>query len=473
MLTNNVVTQADYAGLAGFGGGELGTAQALEDLNKALGTTGTGGLGTQFTDGSALRVESLEATLKVVTHRDEHIKFWKKVAKLPAYNTVEEYNRLDSYGADVEAFFEEGGLPGAEDAEYSRQTGLVKFLGTTRVINHPLTLVRPAHGDVVARETTNGVSWLLGKMENALFFANDQYNPLAFKGLRQLMMEGQLGGDSPVNTHVIDLRGQAMTEEHLETAAQIIADNYGRMTDIFLGVKAMGDLAKTFFPKERVGLPAPTNGRVGVPITQFASQNGLVEFNPDVFLKQPGNFKATADTDAPAAPAAPTTAVSASTYNLFTASDAGDYYYKVSAINYKGESLATVTAAAQTVAAGEKVSITITRVTTSPAASAYKIYRSAKNGSADSCQLIATVKDAGTGATQVAVDENWTLPGTTEAFGLDLDPNQVISFKQLAPLMKMPLATIATSVRFMILLYGVLQLYAPKKTVLFKNIGQA
>jgi hypothetical protein len=69
-------------GLNGFGS----TSQAdLDELKKAL---EAGYAITNQTGGSALRVESLEASLKVVTHTNSHIKLWKKIPKSPAYSTV-------------------------------------------------------------------------------------------------------------------------------------------------------------------------------------------------------------------------------------------------------------------------------------------------------------------------------------------------------------------------------------------------
>ena len=57
-----------------------------------------------------------------------------------------------------------------------------------------------------------------------------------------------------------------------------------------------------------------------------------------------------------------------------------------------------------------------------------------------------------------------------EAFLID-SGEDVWSFKQLAPLMKMDLAVLSPATRFMLLLYGTPILYAPKKMVTFKNIG--
>jgi hypothetical protein len=48
-----------------------------------------------------------------------------------------------------------------------------------------------------------------------------------------------------------------------------------------------------------------------------------------------------------------------------------------------------------------------------------------------------------------------------------------MSVKQLAPMIKIPLATIDSSIRWMQLLYIVAVLYSPQKNVVFKNIGRA
>ena len=66
-------------------------------------------------------------------------------------------------------------------------------------------------------------------------------------------------------------------------------------------------------------------------------------------------------------------------------------------------------------------------------------------------------------------DKNETLPNTYTAFMGEFTP-EVIAFKQLAPIMKMDLALLGPAYRWMILIYGVPQLYAPKKWMKFVNI---
>jgi uncharacterized PurR-regulated membrane protein YhhQ (DUF165 family) len=66
-------------------------------------------------------------------------------------------------------------------------------------------------------------------------------------------------------------------------------------------------------------------------------------------------------------------------------------------------------------------------------------------------------------------DKVATIANTYTAFMGEMTP-EVIAFKQLAPIMKMNLATLGPCIRWMILLYGVPVLYAPKKWMKFVNI---
>ena len=79
----NLVSWRDYDGIEGFG---ATTQQDVDNLNKALSAGQDRDPPGSITsgDGFALRVESLESTLKNVTYRMEHIRFWRNIPKLPA-----------------------------------------------------------------------------------------------------------------------------------------------------------------------------------------------------------------------------------------------------------------------------------------------------------------------------------------------------------------------------------------------------
>ena len=151
-INTDMVSWRDYEGVEGFGSA---SPEDVDDLNKAL-TVGqdrdppgsvTAG------DGFALRVESLDRTLRNVIYRAEHLRLFKAMPKVAAYNTVEEYNQIQGYGQnDDSAWIAEGDLPSETDSSYERKFAVTKYLGTTRIVSHVATLVKPAHGPIVAQE---------------------------------------------------------------------------------------------------------------------------------------------------------------------------------------------------------------------------------------------------------------------------------------------------------------------------------
>jgi len=448
----------------GFG---VGSMDQLQELNKAL-APGYETDHSLFTDGDALRVESLDASLKLVTWQAKQIKFWKAVPKDKAYSTVEEWNVLDQYGSEHGGFMIDGELPPTEDSSYERQTGLVKFIGTTREITLGMTWIRTAHGDVIARETKNGILWLLEKLERALFWGDSSVIPVEFDGVFTQLLAANAGTEN-----IRDLRGDPLSQEEMEDGSRIVADNFGNATDFWGSFKAISDLGKQMYPKERIIPPAlnATEGRVGVALTEFVSEAGLVKLNGDVFLKSRG-APPTAGTSpkAPAAPTAVAGAPGASADSLFVAADAGNYFYRITAINRFGESTA-VNVGPVAIVAGDGVTIVITDGGGAQPATGYRIYRTEVGGAVETAHYITQIaRDKITPANTDFDELNEWLPNTTSALMIQ-NNEQGLGFKQLSPLVKLPLARISASVRWMQLMAGLMIIYAPKKHIVFKNIG--
>ena len=446
-----------------------GTVGELEELTKALGTGEQGAAYGSFNDMSALRPQSLEATLKVVTAGMEQIKFWKRIGKKQAFNTVEEFNVMDSMGGNSSPFFVEGGLPNEEDSNYLRQSQYVKFLGTTRVITHPATLVRNTVGDIVARETTNGTTWLLMQLEKALYFGDSSLDPLAFDGVFT-QVRNFVAGKSYANQHIIDMKGQPLDENTMEDAAAIIADNFGRGNlELHMTNQVNKDLSKLIMGSSgRQRIMMGQEAMLGAPVRGYEANSGPVEFLNNVFLKPQATVPVASAKGSPLTPTYPGSQLTAGTLAGATI-PANTYYYFVSAKNSAGES-AVATLGSVAVTLGQAVTITINRVVSDPPAKSYKVYRGATSD-ATLAQFAFEVADSGSTTTQVIVDSNASIPGSHTAMLLDNDSENVLSFKQLAPLMKLPLARISASERFMILLYGMIQVYNPRRIVVFKNIG--
>lgn len=487
----------DYQALqAGVGGAAFGShsQETVDLLQKALlGGSGRGSAGTTSPgDGGVLRPESLERTLKILTYRQKHIKFWKEINKEPAYNIFEEYNLMNEVGGDSGAFTNEGELPEEIDSQYERKGQQVKFIGVVGQVTHPMMVVRTAHGPAVTREVENKTLWLMRQLEVGLFKGRSDEIPREWDGVFKQILDGVsisdlntdlysatdvIGGSTRAATVVYDLRGGKLTEDIVEDATEGLINNYGMPHKIWGAPKTMSLLAKQYYPRQIVQTPA-TSGRVGFAVKEIETQNGVVALEQDIFLRsgrQHGVKLAPTTATSTKAPSAPTLSAAgpgADAKSMFKAADAGTYYFTATALNRFGESVASASISAL-LAAGESVALTVTDGGGGNGATAYKIYRSPV-GAADAAsnrKYMTTVKRGGGGgaATTAVTDRNWLLPGTSFAWMAPESGDQTYTFRQLAPMMRMPLATVAPSTRWMQLLYGTPIVYAPQFNVLFIN----
>ncbi|HUT78266.1 MAG TPA: hypothetical protein VM285_11295, partial [Polyangia bacterium] len=361
-MYGSFVTAQDYEGVQGFG---PASSEQLNSLFKALRTGTTpaqAGISVVPGDGSTLIPESLDSTLKNVTYKTKNIVAWKQWDKAPAYSTAEEYSRLREYGNGVAAFIQQGELPTEDDASYSREVDIVKFMGTTRRVTHVMQVVRSSVGNLIAQETTNGTMWLLRQVEKALFYGNASLVPEEFDGLFS-QLAAQLPSDN-----VLDMRGKPLNQEVVEEAAHIsrAVPNFGDPSDLHLGDGAYSDLAASFFPTQRSQIPqaaAAPDGYVGFTVNGQRTQAGPIRFNPNVFIEPGRGPLLTGLGDAAKRPEPPTVSAASAgapgggEVSKFIASDAGDYRYQVAARNRHGYSAPVDVdgGAGVTVAAGQKV----------------------------------------------------------------------------------------------------------------------
>jgi len=450
----------------GFG---MGTGQEVADLNKAL-SAGYATTPDTQSNGGAFRVESLDSSLKVLTYTDQHVKFWKRIPKGKATNTVEEYNQLTSYGTDTGGFLGEGELPDTQDSSYQRKASFVKFMGVTREVTHPMTLVNSAHGDVMSRMNQDGILWMLRKLENGLFWGNSK---LGAGGTESVEFDGL---DTQIVTgNTIDLAGKPLQEKHINMGAQLIVSNYGIPTDLFMPFEVYGQFAQEFYARQRMQMPTPGSTTAGTVVDKFNTHGGAVNMEPNIFLKKTKALPTEASSPkAPTKPASVVAELSANDDNAeFGKSGIGTYKYFVTAANRHGESVPTEVTAPVVFASADlskSVKLTITNASSSLSGVDYLVvYRTEADGSAAYQIARIPVASAAASAKTTFVDRDEVMPNTYTAFMGELT-QQVLEFKQLAPMMKMDLATLAPSYRWMILLYGMPILYAPAKWCRFRNI---
>jgi hypothetical protein len=292
----------------------------------------------------------------------DHIRLWKAVPKQPAYNTVEEFNQVQSYGQNPDAgFIGESDLPESDDSTYQRKYAVVKFMGTTRKVSYVASIIRPAHANLVAMETVNGTMHLLRMLEKQLFDGDSALQALQFDGFDKLIVSQSPAGN------IIDLRGKPLSEDILTDGALTVHDapNYGTPTHLFLNPKVKADLCKTFFPKERHDTFSKTNnGMVGLDIKGFTSPAGDVAFESDTFITD-GGAPTPAVGDATKIPGTPTISTGPTSpsdgASLFGADDGGNYCVHVQACNRYGRSAAVYVGGAPfAVSSGDKITFGVT-----------------------------------------------------------------------------------------------------------------
>ena len=357
-MENLGVSLNDYQN---FGQGAGNASQAEVDmLMKALSAgsiTGRDTTGLTNASGAPLKVESLESTLKILTNTERDVPVWKMIPKLAATNTVEEYNQLINYGLDGGGFTNEGELPEAADSVYKRNAQLVKFMGTTREVTHPMQLVNTMVGNMIQRETQNGTMWILRQVEKALPFGNASLVPQEWNGLIKQHFDGFGGSldayqDSEV---VVDARGKALSDDLVGAAAEGINRNYGFADKLIAPPIVFTDYVKRFTSMKLIqpNTPQVTAGVMGQKVVKITTQFGDIDLVDSKFWKSnPARLvNATAtSTKAPAVPVADGSAPKAvvvDTLNRFKASNNtlgittafdGDYFYAVAAKNRYGES---------------------------------------------------------------------------------------------------------------------------------------
>lgn len=481
-----------------FGQGFGSTSQAeVSDLYKALqagSITGRETDGALDASGAPLKVESLEGTLKSLTFSERDIRFWQRVPKMEAYNTVEEYLRYISPGSDRGGFVTETELPEEEDSVYQRASVLIKFLGVTKSVSLAMQMVRTGAGigNIVQRETKNGSLWILRKADRSLAFANSKISANEWDGYYALQQQAFSSLDAWHNsTSVIDLRGARVAEKNVEDAVLSIHQNFG-FADLLMGPPAVtSNIAKNFYQLKlfQPNTQQVTAGVVGQKVDKIQTQHGAIDMDDDIFLaRNPGRY--TTDTaTSPKAPANPIPAVSnaaklAHTDTLTKFGDGdGTYYYGVAAYNRYGESqVVSLDASVITVAKTDSVDLTFTSGGGAYPATGYVIYRSKVDASGTVASnvlypifqvAVSDLADGFDGAAALSIrDRNRSLPDCETAFIVQ-NNEEVWSFKQLAPLMKLDLALLSQARRFMVLLYGAPALYAPKKYVQLINVGTA
>lgn len=466
-IINNVANDGSVTGFGSMDASKVDALQKALAITQNYGTTAPGSLA----GASALAVEDLDRTLKLVTHGLEHLKLWKDIIKEKVVQTVHEYNVQNSYGQEVSPFFQMGGTPQGTDANYDREFIQVKYLGTQGAVQHNLTLIQAAHGPVIAREVKNKTVELLARNERAMFEADSAINSLEYDGIEAQIRakEAQsqykstaFAGYEAVGASdsvVVDVRGK-FDDGIAETMALTNVNNFGMAMDCYIGTDVHSVFSRDFYLKQRT-LP----GETLTSGNRVKEHTGSIDyrFKPSLF-NRPRISPLAATVSASAAPTVANLTSPAHADSEFLAADAGTYGYKVSMVYSDGETLPSAEISGA-VAAGDEVKV---EPTYAGAPLYMNVFRSAKDAAGSNWKFIGRVKVLGSGVA-VRIDINAVLPGAAKAYLLMHDAD-ALSWKQLGSMIKYDLAVTDTSYKWLQLMYGTPLVSAGRKHVIAENL---
>lgn len=440
----------------------------LVELNEAL-RKSAGLIGHQSPatpDGNAalspLVPQSIEGMLSVATHTMNEISLWRNIPKTSVSNSLHEYVVVEDHGLDLDPFIAEGG-GGTEfatgSASYDRKSVKVKYMAERRQISDVASMVGLI-GDnrtAMAEETERGTLSLMRKVESQLWHGDESLNSEGFDGIiKQISASGSK----------LDLNGSVPTPLLLqEILGEVYASpNYGRPDTIYVEPRIHAELIRQSVENGRHDMftrdPAQgvTFGQENIFIT---APYGKVKVESAPFLHTASLAPAAAigSQSTEAGYVAPTFAKGA---NAASNLAAGDYFYKVVAVGKSG-ALAPVTSGVQNVGAGEDVTITLSADAN---INYYRIYRSERNGAADTCRMIARV--AGDGTNYVDLGQH-SYNSSNIVFAQHTP--DAMQFVRLLDLIRRPLAETSTIRPFLLMLFGSPVVKLPRKMFVLEQAG--
>jgi hypothetical protein len=475
-----------FSGIHGFG---ALAASEFEALRKAISSGYDVGGATQ-TGGGAWRLEFLENTMAILTHKMKHIVFWNDLPKPTAKSTAVEYSRRVTNGSESGGWHLEGQLPEGHDATYDRKVALVKYLGDVREITMPFLL-----SDTLVNQrqetTESGTMWLLRVLERSLFKGNAKLGVASAESVEIDGLETYISRDASASNR-INLWGQPIEEGNIRNGGQVIVDAYGNATHVYMPSEVCEDFSQSYTRSQLISLPTPGGGlTAGMNVNKISTIAGEYDLRP-LFLYKGLTREVPVVTAATNAPTPdPSVAITGFTVttggnwgNSLGLTDAGagssaSVEYKVAYGNQYGESVAVVTApTSQTIAFADlakQVRLTVTNPVFSSAPTFFSVYRRDTNASgvqsAWGCVARIALASTAAGATQTWDDDGSDMPGTYRCWMGELTPD-VLHASQLLPFTRIPLPALSLTERFALVVFVSFIMRQPNKWVEFRNVGR-
>ena len=448
----------------------------------------------QLVDGGALSMQFIDTTMVSIVSSDADYKFLAEIPKRGVDQVLAEYNKNKSHGGGNyrTSFVDQSADPGFADAYVKRLYDQMAYMAEGFKYNRVISKVRNTNDPEIV-ESTAAMNRMLINLSRALWHGDKSSLSLEFDGfIKKVSSQG--------SAFVYDCRGALPTAQVIQQKAAEIRTKYFGLVNKFMipiGTKNLVD--SQFVGNGQYVIQNVQAGPEGVMqangvqgVLSNAADQGKILYDTDLWIDE-SNFDVPLDwdrsTDAlvekaigETPPGTPSVSVAVTTSvpnSKWTAGEAGDIKYRVASQGTGGVSAACspVHDAVHNMAAAGAATLTITHSDTPGYTEALIIYRETSVGSGVYRKIKRIPRT--TGATTTFVDLNEDLPGYGVGVLGDFNSRSNSDEKRtfvLSELMK-PLKTTfppgVGGLRLnvgMIEYYSVLQLFAPEKFVVFKNL---
>lgn len=443
-----------------------------DELMKAL-SLGYGTDSANMTGGRALVPQDIDqSVINALAEREQDFKLMKLLKTRKTGSSVVEYTRRSDVGNHGLIFSKEGADARATDQALERVTRMVKYMQTYREITLQMRTADTLES-AEASEKMAGILTVLKGAEFGCFHGNADAVPEQYDSvIRQI--QSTVGPRGYKNEY--DMRGKTIGtdgEKAFKEVARMTYENGGYLSHSFMPPILASDMQDVVKDRLRLNVgDKQVSGIVETLPTPFSDPILISGAGgPDKMFFVRGNIAANGL--AAMRPNAPTIAgaAAAEATSKFIAADAGNYTYAVHAIDENGQSAASVVETVA-VAAGEKVTLTITHDGTKPG-TGFIITRGKKGVTTDLREIARVAKAAG--ATTTFVDLNETLPGTGDILLLSHDTlAPSIRWNQFLPAMKFDLyPTKSAIIPFLIVMFGTPDVIVPWYNGVIRNVSPA
>ncbi|TGK41227.1 capsid protein [Leptospira andrefontaineae] len=444
--------------------------------------------------GSTLSMQSLDKTFVAIVSTDRDFRFLKNTPKRQINQVLAEYNKNRSHGGGWynTSYIGQSDEPSFRDSEIQRLYDEVNYVAEGFAFNKVVDTV----ANVQDPEIIQSNSALRRGMENMMrsyWFGSKSINKFNQDGFATKI--SNLGSD-----FVKDARGQLPSADEIkEYTSKIRTKYFGLANQLWMHntTKALYDQIYDFAGQAKVlqnNNQGPNSVGLGNIVPHIWDSNGannMITLEDDIWLDRHdwevpkrldsnGNLVEgpTSDTDSPETPAIALAAIPSITGSKFDVSYSGEYKYRACAGNLRHWSAASPIET-ETVNTGGGVEITLTPGNSGPPTTRFAVFRETTPGSGIIRYMVEIVRNT-SGPTTVFQDLNFDLPGTTIMVLGDFnsqsatDESRTFILSELLGFTK-SLFPYGAGGRLrlrqgIIEHYGVLQILAPEKFRVFKNV---